>query len=226
MTNSDDDDDVPSLPADTLAILQQFNEERWKTDDDGDMIKEDWQLSQFWYSEETARQLALELNYAAGDTGRIACISCPTVVQYFLKLRGGDLRNDEVVLFEYDHRFEKKFPSQYVPYDYTRPLCVPHYFEASFDVIIADPPYLSTECLEKTAQTVRFLGKTDAKIILCTGAIMEDMALTKANPLRCHLFKKFMRASCLTQKKANITSMFSTSNQSCGNRFKTCDELY
>lgn len=68
-----------------------------------------------------------------------------------------------------------KFPSSYVPYDYRHPLSVPSQFKAVFDVIIADPPFLSAECLEKTAQTIQLLGKLDAKIILCTGAIMEDM---------------------------------------------------
>lgn len=81
---TDSDDDVPCLPADTMTILQQFNEERLKINDD-DIVKEDWQLSQFWYSAETARQLSRELSYVAGNNGRIACISCPTIVQYILE---------------------------------------------------------------------------------------------------------------------------------------------
>uniref|UniRef100_A0A0K0DIZ9 Protein-lysine N-methyltransferase n=1 Tax=Angiostrongylus cantonensis TaxID=6313 RepID=A0A0K0DIZ9_ANGCA len=169
---TDSDDDVPCLPADTMAILQQINEERWKLGDDVDIIKEDWQLSQFWYSKETALHLCRELSYAAGSTGRVACISCPTVVQYFLETDENVLSNVKVTLFEYDHRFERKFPHHYVPYDYRRPISVP--ILAVFDVVIADPPFLSAECLEKVAQTVRFLGKVDAKIIVCTGAIMEE----------------------------------------------------
>ena len=53
-------------------------------------------------------------------------------------------------------------------YDYTKPLVLPQKLEEkSFDVVIADPPYLSQECLQKTADTVSFLAK--AKLILCTG---------------------------------------------------------
>ena len=40
-------------------------------------------------------------------------------------------------------------------------------FRPEFEVVLADPPYLSDECLTKTAITIRKLA-TD-KIILCTG---------------------------------------------------------
>jgi hypothetical protein len=39
--------------------------------------------------------------------------------------------------------------------------------EHSFDVVVADPPFLSEECMEKTIQTVKHLGKD--KVIFCTG---------------------------------------------------------
>lgn len=36
-----------------------------------------------------------------------------------------------------------------------------------YDLVIADPPFLSDECLTKTALTIKFLAKKD--IVLCTG---------------------------------------------------------
>ncbi|XP_018321041.1 EEF1A lysine methyltransferase 1 isoform X2 [Agrilus planipennis] len=39
--------------------------------------------------------------------------------------------------------------------------------------VIADPPFLSDECLTKTAVTLKYLAKEN--IILCTGAIMADL---------------------------------------------------
>ena len=36
-----------------------------------------------------------------------------------------------------------------------------------YDLVIADPPFLSDECLTKTALTIKFLAKK--KIVLCTG---------------------------------------------------------
>ncbi|VDK52964.1 unnamed protein product [Cylicostephanus goldi] len=133
-------------------------------------------MSQFWYAPETARQLCRELIDAVGGNGQIACISCPTLMQYFADIDGYGKDKITVRLLEYDHRFEKKFPLEYVPYDYRHPLAIPEELKGVFDVIIADPPFLADECLVKTAQTVRLLARPNAKIILCTGAIMEKMA--------------------------------------------------
>ncbi|VDP06544.1 unnamed protein product [Heligmosomoides polygyrus] len=177
MQMTDSDDDVPCLPADTLAVLQQFQEEQQRIAEGCvDVVTEDWQLSQFWYSPETALQLCRELVSAAAEKGRIACISCPTLLQYFPKLHEYHSDAISITLFEYDQRFEKKYPMEYVPYDYRHPLAVPEALKGSFDVVIADPPFLADECLLKTAQTVRILAKPEAKIIICTGAIMEDRA--------------------------------------------------
>ena len=70
------------------------------------------------------------------------------------------------VLFEHDKRFST-FGEDFVFYDYKSPLSVPKELGSSFDIVLADPPFLSDECLTKTAVTIKFLAKD--KIILCTG---------------------------------------------------------
>lgn len=71
------------------------------------------------------------------------------------------------VLFEYDRRFAA-YGDDFVFYDYNEPLSLPGNVAArSFDVVLADPPYLSEECLSKVADTVKYLGK--GKVLLCTG---------------------------------------------------------
>lgn len=45
------------------------------------IFKEDWQLSQFWYDEETAKIMSEEL-LSRANGGMIACISAPTVFLY------------------------------------------------------------------------------------------------------------------------------------------------
>ena len=70
-------------------------------------------------------------------------------------------------MFEFDRRFAV-FGEDFIFYDYKNPLDLPDSVtEHSFDLVFADPPYLSEECLLKTAETIRFLTKE--KIILCTG---------------------------------------------------------
>ena len=95
---------------------------------------------------------------------RIACISCPTLYARLVEMKSPDC---ETVLLEYDRRFEI-YGDNFVFYDYNNPLNLPGKLaEHSFDMVIADPPFLSDECLRKTLQTVSFLAKR--KILLCTG---------------------------------------------------------
>ncbi|XP_036397163.1 EEF1A lysine methyltransferase 1 [Megalops cyprinoides] len=176
---SDSDDDVPQLSASTLAALQEFYaEEKFGLTRHGDAVdkfsvgavEEDWRMSQFWYSEETAERLAEEVLLAAGEGGRIACLSAPSVYQK-LKQRNAAA---SAVLLEFDQRFSI-YGDEFIFYDYKNPLCLPEDVgPQSFDIVIADPPYLSQECLSKVALTVKFLTK--GKVLLCTGAIMEEEA--------------------------------------------------
>ncbi|KAJ8409909.1 hypothetical protein AAFF_G00209500 [Aldrovandia affinis] len=174
-TMSDSDDDVPQLSESTLAALQEFYSEKQGlhtqiTPDDKfsvGAVEEDWRMSQFWYSDETASRLAEDVLQAAGEGGRIACLGAPSVYQ---KLKQRD-PNVSAVLLEFDRRFSI-YGDEFIFYDYNNPLCLQEDVgPQSFDVVIADPPYLSQECLGKVALTIRFLTK--GKVLLCTGAIMQ-----------------------------------------------------
>lgn len=84
----------------------------------------------------------------------------------------------EVYLFEYDTRFERLVPSPdlFIPYDYNNPLKFPKELRGKVDRILVDPPFLSDECLTRTAMTVRTLLKEeDSKTMVCTGGKMEHL---------------------------------------------------
>ncbi|TKS67708.1 EEF1A lysine methyltransferase 1 [Collichthys lucidus] len=180
---SDSDDDVPTLSAHTLAALQEFYNET-RTDADHSTapsdqftvgaVTEDWRMSQFWYSDETATRLAEEAIREAGEGGRIACVSAPSVYQ---KLKQGVVDGSDRVsafVLEYDRRFAS-YGDDFIFYDYNEPLSLPaSVAPQSFDIVLADPPYLSEECLSKVAKTIKYLSK--GKVLLCTGAIMENHA--------------------------------------------------
>ncbi|XP_008822550.1 exportin-4 isoform X6 [Nannospalax galili] len=190
-----EDGDVPQLSSHTLAALQEFYaEQKQFTNLGGDdkynigVIEENWQLSQFWYSQETALRLAQEAIAAAGEGGRIACVSVPSVYQ---KLRELHMEDVSVGLFEYDKRFAI-YGEEYIFYDYNNPLDLPGKIAAhSFDLVVADPPYLSEECLRKTSETIKFL--TQGKILLCTGAIMEEQAAQLLGVKMCKFIPEHTR---------------------------------
>ncbi|XP_074072337.1 EEF1A lysine methyltransferase 1 [Macrotis lagotis] len=191
-----DDDDIPQLSPHALAALQEFYDEQQQrkinSAEDNKynigVIEENWQLSQFWYSEETALRLATEAIMAAGKGGRIACISTPSVYQKLRELNGEDF---SVCILEYDKRFAV-YGEEFINYDYNNPLNLPEKLTPhSFDIVIADPPYLSEECLRKTSETIKYL--TQGKILLCTGAIMEKEATELLGLKMCKFIPKHTR---------------------------------
>ncbi|XP_029935924.1 EEF1A lysine methyltransferase 1 [Myripristis murdjan] len=194
---SDSDDDVPTLSAETLAALQEFySETRNGLSQDTNTsdkfcvgaLEEDWRMSQFWYSDDTATRLAEEVIHEAGEGGRIACVSAPSVYQ---KLRQGVVHGSDrvsAVVLEYDRRFAT-YGHEFIFYDYNEPLSLPEDVAPhSFDIVLADPPYLSEECLSKVAETVKYLSK--GKVLLCTGAIMEQHAKALLDVNMCSFLPK------------------------------------
>lgn len=92
----------------------------------------------------------------------------------------------EIFVFEFDKRFEI-FRDRFVFYDFNNPLSfskdLREKWEAKFDYVCVDPPFLSEECWEKTAKTVEFILKPGGKLLVCTGLVMSDF-ITKT--LKCH----------------------------------------
>lgn len=88
-----DTDDIPQLSADTLAALSMFQAEQQEKIEQLqsgiiEKIDEDWQLSQFWYDDETSRKLVAEgvaaaLEGSEARPARIGCVSSPTLVKFF-----------------------------------------------------------------------------------------------------------------------------------------------
>ncbi|KAD5803188.1 hypothetical protein E3N88_14548 [Mikania micrantha] len=175
-----DEDDTPMLSAHALDALREFLSEQNRSlvsDNDGAtdsevkevaLVSEDWRLSQFWYDRDTAEAVASEVHalYTSMDAPpSVACIACPTLYVYLKKMH----HDMPVQLLEYDKRFEQ-YGSEFTFYDYNEPLELPSSMKYSFSIIIADPPYLSQECLEKVSKTVGFLKKSgESYLLLLTG---------------------------------------------------------
>jgi 16S rRNA G966 N2-methylase RsmD len=134
------------------------------------IFREDWQLSQFWYTEETSEILAKEIIKQCKN-GKIACVSTPSVFKTLKKL-SNEITN-EYYIFEYDMRF-KLYGEHFIYYDYNEPLNLPEKMKGYFDCIMVDPPFLSEECLSKISQTIQYLSKSkETLIFLVTGKQME-----------------------------------------------------
>ncbi|XP_015899761.3 uncharacterized protein LOC107433038 [Ziziphus jujuba] len=191
-----DDDDPPTLSSHALAALREFLTEQTNSTSEvtrdsagpGDssspapvaLVSEDWRLSQFWYDRQTAETIAQEVitlcQMGSSDLGsnppRVACIACPTLYAYLKNIDPGI----NVQLLEYDNRFEQ-YGSDFTFYDYNQPEELPLELKHGFHVIVADPPYLSKECLEKVARTISFLAQSgESYLLLLTGEVQKDRA--------------------------------------------------
>ncbi|XP_065218042.1 EEF1A lysine methyltransferase 1 [Planococcus citri] len=181
MTDEDDNDDMPCLSTEAMLALQEFmNEKQMQNNLSSDSntdeplkvndIEENWQLSQFWYDDQTAEQLSSEALNEIENSGKIALIGCPSIY-YFLKKRIND--SVSIRLLDVDKRFSA-YKDDFIYYDYNEPL-PPHIkdqWKNYFDIVVLDPPFLSEECFLKCALTAKYLAKD--KIIICTGAVMES----------------------------------------------------
>lgn len=120
----------------------------------------------------------------------IACISCPTLFdKLFDKLQTIENNSINLTLFEFDRRFETKYPLNFVYYDYNQPIddyMRRKFSQHSFDIVIADPPFLSEDCMNKVIETIKYL--TEKKVLICSGAVMRDILEQRLQLQQCQHF--------------------------------------
>lgn len=192
----DNEDDDLKLSSSTLLALQDFLREETQrkedferlsvqAEDDYDRIRslgmnafqEDWNLSQFWYSEETSKVLADEILDGANSDTRIAIISAPSVYASIIKRPTEELPTQNIYLLEYDDRFHIMAKDKFVHYDFNRPEDLSRNLHDSFDRVLVDPPFLSEECQTKASVAAKLLSKKDGstRTIVCTGERMKEV---------------------------------------------------
>ncbi|RLV90697.1 Protein-lysine N-methyltransferase EFM5 [Spathaspora sp. JA1] len=213
---SDSDDEPLVLSAHALAALTEFKQEEkdrlekfealYKASEDQfaeqkvvsiDAFKEDWQLSQFWYTDETAKTLGRALLEGADENTVIAIASAPSVYAAIRQLPKEDIPTSHIYLLEYDRRFEVLAGSdKFSVYDYNFPDSIPAHLRNKCDRLLIDPPFLEPECQTKSAQAAKNLltidkdGKTKSgdcryKLISSTGERMRS--IVKENYPDTHL---------------------------------------
>lgn len=191
------DTDEITLPADTLKILNDFLEEKAKREreelerienksNDNIMFEEDWQLSQFWYSETTKQALgklvstllAEQENSVNENNYRIALLSCPSLYSTVKQV------HNNVKIFEFDKRFSA-YGDDFVFYNFNSADEIGYLqeYRELFDLVIADPPFLSEECITKMSKIISTLQKPVTKVVFCSGAVVEPW-LTKCLQLK------------------------------------------
>lgn len=155
------------------------------------LFKEDWQLSQFWYSDETAEIFARALLDGCDETCYIAVVSAPSVYAAIKKIELKEkLPTKHIYLFEYDRRFEAMAEKDhFVFYDFAEPTVFRDDIKGKIDRLLIDPPFLNENCQTKSSITAHCLLKDQKKgkpeltksgvskhrLMSCTGERMKDV---------------------------------------------------
>ncbi|KAH9478288.1 EEF1A lysine methyltransferase 1 [Psilocybe cubensis] len=132
---------------------------------------EDWQLSQFWYSESFATNLASRLHALCTPNTHIAFLCCPTAFVAFEHMK--PLTNSK--LLEYDQRFAVLSPKKFVPYDIDDADVFPEAMRGKVDIAVVDPPFLNEVTNKKVVQTLKQLLHQRSKLIVLTSVSVEDV---------------------------------------------------
>ena len=159
-----------------------------------DDFKEDWQLSQFWYSDETARILGKALLEGADDETVVVIASAPSVYAAIKQFPPEEIPTEHIYLLEFDPRFKVLAGSEHFSvYDYNKPNDIPEKLRNKCHRILIDPPFLEEECQTKSSEAARNLlvkdrsGKTKSgddkyKLISSTGERMNELVTKKNYP--------------------------------------------
>lgn len=207
---SDSEDEMITLSSHALAALQEFKQEEkdrlakfealYKESENKfdqqqekpqvvsiDAFQEDWQLSQFWYADETAKILGKALLEGADEDTVVVIASAPSVYAAIKQLPEDEIPTKHIYLLEFDKRFQVLAGSDHFSvYDYNRPDVIPDHLRNKCHRLLIDPPFLEIECQTKSAQAAANLlvvdrtGKTKTgdekyKLISSTGERMHEI---------------------------------------------------
>ncbi|CAD6564088.1 MAG: hypothetical protein CYPHOPRED_001956 [Cyphobasidiales sp. Tagirdzhanova-0007] len=199
MTILDDSYSDLALPADTMALLQEFRDQKSESDrletaTAGpsaetrqpaisyptylELFKPAYRLSQFWYAQTTAESLAGEVARMCNPQTRLAFLCCPSGYAAFMALSKCTLSPEQVYLFEYDERFKRLAHSGFVKYDLNEPSEIllsqaSESLQNAMDIIVVDPPYHAQASQRKISRFLPTLLRGKAsKLIVLTGTSM------------------------------------------------------
>ncbi len=163
---------MSQLSPETLAALMEFYDEKNKTkiEEDGfEKIDEDWELSQFWYTKETADNIILLIGKYAKKHKKenIVLLCAPSLYRAYLRNKDG-LENLNFALFEYDKRFSI-FGEGFNFYDLNKPLEIDSKHHKKYDIIVDDPPFLNKETVQKVAESMKLVSNEGSIKIFITG---------------------------------------------------------
>ena len=121
---------------------------------------EDQQLNQYWFSQatiDTLREAVLEgVASLDKDAPKVAFLSTPSLFFAF-----DEVERRNFFLFDFDSKATWFKDANYIYYDYNNPLGFDETLYNRFDLVVIDPPFITSEVWDKYAQTTRALASSN-----------------------------------------------------------------
>jgi len=144
------------------------------------LVREDWGLSQFWYSVPFARRLSTYIHSLASEIDpvnpehcSVAFVSCPTGFAAFSEQY--PLHSCE--LFDYDPRL-KLFGDKFVPFDMNDNTFTAKHGDLrhSYRIVVCDPPYINQTTHSLMAKVCNHLldPTKGSKLLVISGSRLAD----------------------------------------------------
>ncbi|CAI4480162.1 ALH_1b_G0020380.mRNA.1.CDS.1 [Saccharomyces cerevisiae] len=187
LKNSKERNNNIKKPFKSFTTKRMKTSKRKKKEEGMKLFKEDWQLSQFWYSDDTAAILADAILEGADENTVIAIVSAPSVYAAIQKKPTNEIPTEHIYLFEFDKRFELLAGrDHFFFYDYNKPLDFNDEIKGKVDRLLIDPPFLNEDCQTKSSITAKCLlapndnsktkkGVFKHRLISCTGERMSEV---------------------------------------------------
>ena len=152
---------------------------------------EDGQFNQYWYSVDTISTLCSAILEAISSLPksqkrRIAFLSTPSLY-YSMPNKSHSENNICVKLFDYDRQWEND--DGFIFYDFNHPTefqckCMDNsdvndQLQSTFDMVVIDPPFITTDVWEKYAITAKYLLKQKTTGLILATTVIENSSLLK-----------------------------------------------
>ncbi|KAK4700440.1 EEF1A lysine methyltransferase 1, partial [Phenoliferia sp. Uapishka_3] len=141
-----------------------------------ELFKEDWQISQFWYSTPFATSLSAYISSCLpSPTSPVAFLCCPTGFVAFQHQHAQNReRRRQTKLWEFDERFGLLRKENFVKYDLNNPEEFPEEWKGSVELAVVDPPFMNEITNLNLAKTLKaLLHPTRGRLILLTSTSVE-----------------------------------------------------
>lgn len=125
-------------------------------------------LNQYWYSANTIAVLVKEIEENAS---KAAFLSTPSL---YFSLNDAHLKQSSFI-FDIDLQW-KQHPN-FVRWDFNHPMGIPDHMCHAFDLVVIDPPFITSEVWAKYAEVTTLLLTPGGKIIL--SSVQENAELLK-----------------------------------------------